>query len=44
MIQPDKNNQAMPYQIKQFLSLIEEHGLSMDDTPSEGGADEDSSS
>jgi predicted RNA binding protein YcfA (HicA-like mRNA interferase family) len=28
-LQPDKNNEAKPYQIKQFLSLIEEYNLQM---------------
>ena len=28
-LQPDKNGQAKPYQIKQFLSLVEEYNLRM---------------
>ena len=31
-LQPDKNSQAKPYQIKQFLSLVEEHALSLEDS------------
>lgn len=30
-LQPDKSGEAKPYQIKQFLSLIEEYNLSMED-------------
>jgi hypothetical protein len=30
-IQPDQNNQAKPYQIKQFLRLIEKFSLKMQD-------------
>lgn len=29
VLQPDKNDQAKPYQIKQFLSLVEAYNLSM---------------
>lgn len=29
VLQPDKNQQAKPYQIKQFLKLVEEHDLRM---------------
>ncbi len=31
-LQPDKSGQAKPYQIKQFLSLVEEYDLSLGDT------------
>jgi len=30
-LQPDKNHQAKPYQIKQFLSLVEAYHLSLED-------------
>ena len=36
VLQPDKSGQAKPYQIKQFLALIEEHNLSMTSSDSEG--------
>lgn len=29
ILQPDKNGQAKPYQIKQFLNLIEQYNLRM---------------
>lgn len=29
LLQPDKNGQAKPYQIKQFLSMIEQYNLRM---------------
>lgn len=32
LLQPDKNGEAKPYQIKQFLSLIEQYNLRMRDT------------
>lgn len=32
LLQPDKNGEAKPYQIKQFLSLIEQYSLRMKDT------------
>jgi len=31
VLQPDKSGQAKPYQIKQFLSLVEEYNLRMED-------------
>lgn len=31
MLQPDKNGQAKAYQVKQFLNLVEEFNLRMDD-------------
>lgn len=31
LLQPDKNGEAKPYQIRQFLSLIEEYNLRMRD-------------
>jgi hypothetical protein len=31
VIQPDKNRQAKPYQIKQFLKLVEENNLHLSD-------------
>lgn len=39
VLQPDKNRQAKPYQIKQFLSLIEEYNLHMGDTEEDDGDD-----
>ncbi len=43
VIQPDKNNQALPYQVKQLLALIEEYGLSMNgETDADDEQDEDS--
>ncbi len=39
-IQPDKNGEAKPYQIKQFLSLIEEYNLRMRDT-AQGDSDDE---
>ncbi|NLF78372.1 MAG: type II toxin-antitoxin system HicA family toxin [Chloroflexi bacterium] len=30
-LQPDKNNQAKPYQIKQFLRLVEMYNLQLED-------------
>lgn len=29
--QPDQNNQAKPYQMKQFVKLIEKYSLTLDD-------------
>ena len=37
VLQPDKNGQAKPYQVKQFLSLVETYNLGM------VGGEEDSS-
>jgi hypothetical protein len=31
-VQPSKSGQAKPYQIRQFLALVEEYRLSMSDT------------
>ncbi len=39
-LQPDKSGDAKPYQIKQFLSLIEEYALTMGDADDENDADE----
>ena len=30
-LQPDRNRQAKPYQIRQLLGLVEEHGLILKD-------------
>jgi predicted RNA binding protein YcfA (HicA-like mRNA interferase family) len=30
VLSADKNKEAKPYQVKQFLSLVEEHNLSID--------------
>ena len=35
VLQPDKNQQAKPYQIKQFLSLVETYNLSLEETSGE---------
>jgi hypothetical protein len=34
-LQPDSNNEAKPYQIKQFLSLVEEYNLRLEGTEEE---------
>jgi predicted RNA binding protein YcfA (HicA-like mRNA interferase family) len=34
-LQPDRNNQAKPYQIKQFLKLVEKYNLQLADDESE---------
>lgn len=34
-VQPDKNNQAKPYQIRQFLRLVEKYNLKMMGTDEE---------
>ncbi len=39
-VQPDSNNRAKPYQIKQFLRLIEEYNLTLDDGEEPGEGDE----
>jgi predicted RNA binding protein YcfA (HicA-like mRNA interferase family) len=42
-VQPDSKDQAKPYQIKQFLKLVEEYSLSLDDAESgDSELDEDS--
>lgn len=42
-VQPDSKDQAKSYQIRQFLKLVEEYSLSLDDTESDDSAsDEDS--
>jgi hypothetical protein len=30
-LQPDRNGQAKPYQIRQLLGLVEENGLELND-------------
>jgi predicted RNA binding protein YcfA (HicA-like mRNA interferase family) len=35
--QPDKNGQAKPYQVKQFLRLVEKYKLRLDDGGEEEG-------
>lgn len=36
-LQPGRNSEAKPYQIKQFLSLVEEFNLRMEGTEETGG-------
>lgn len=40
ILQPDRNGQAKPYQIKQFLSLVEHYNLRMEDTEGKNSHDE----
>ena len=40
VLQPDRNNRAKPYQIKQFLSLVEEYNLHIGDIEEDNGDDE----
>lgn len=37
-VQPQNNGQAKPYQIKQFLDLVEEHDLKFEDDNKENGS------
>jgi len=39
LLQPDKNGQAKPYQIKQFLSLVEAYDLRLAGTEEDSGDD-----
>jgi predicted RNA binding protein YcfA (HicA-like mRNA interferase family) len=41
LLQADKNGGAKPYQIKQFLSLVEEYNLRLDEPTAEGEAGDD---
>jgi len=37
-VQPDKNNQAKPYQLRQFLRLVEKYNLKISGDDEEGNA------
>jgi hypothetical protein len=41
ILQPSKSGEAKPYQIKQFLGLVEEYNLRMEGIDPEDGEDDD---
>lgn len=42
-VQPGRNNQAKPYQIKQFLKLVEEYNLQLEDDSEDDEPEDDES-
>jgi hypothetical protein len=40
-VQPDANNRAKPYQMRQFLKLVEEYDLTLEEEAETGEEDEE---